>query len=85
MAATRFNGPSEQINYFPQSPATNRYQGWSNFEKEIENLRKANPNDVIKVEIIPTFPGTSKRPNEFNVSCKRGLTIIFENRIIENP
>ena len=78
MAGNQFGGPSEQINYFPQDPLSNQSGAWFQMEIELKQLRQNNPNATIKVEIVPEFTGTSKRPDRFDVEVKVNGNILKE-------
>ncbi|WP_079685666.1 fibronectin type III domain-containing protein [Ohtaekwangia koreensis] len=83
MAKSEWNGPSEQINYFPQDPASNSYGEWYKMEGEITKLKLDNPNSKIKVEIYPAFAGT-QRPTEFTVIVSKDGTF-HKDFDIKNP
>lgn len=62
--------PSEQINYFSQNYVKNRPGpggDWFKMEQAITDLKKANPNKKIKVEMEFYFDGNSKRPRAIDV------------------
>lgn len=55
-------------------------------ETELKQLRQNNPNATIKVEIVPEFTGTNKRPDRFAVRCTlNGQNYQLPKSIIENP
>ncbi len=76
MIAAQFDGPVEQINYFPQDPNQNSFFGnpkeWFNMEMEWKRTLSPPQNSGIapqsvSVDIRPQFQGNSKRPTEFVV------------------
>jgi len=83
MVGNQFDGPSEQINYHSQDWVSNQSGDWFKMETELKQLRLNNPTATIKVEIVPEFNGTNKRPDKFNVRVS-----VFENgqpKIINKP
>ena len=74
MIGAQFNGPVEQINYFPQLFSQNNIFGnpreWTNMETEWRN--QLNAGVTVKVDIKPQFTGNSKRPDGFKVKQKYG-------------
>lgn len=72
MIGSRFDGPVEQINYFPQELTSNRYEDWKKMENNWWATVKPNQTlpavaQTVIVDIKPQFSGSSKRPNEFHV------------------
>lgn len=66
-----WNGPSEQINYFPQAPSQNKPPGeWYAMEKFVSEFKKDNPTKRIDIDVFPDFSGSSKRPIGFEVEVK---------------
>lgn len=64
IVASRFFGPGEQINMYPQSGTLNQ-GAW----KEMENLwaREMVTGKDVKIQVKAIFDGTSKRPTKFKV------------------
>ena len=69
MIAAQFNGPVEQINYFPQLASQNSFTGGVNAGwYKMEGRWRTNIASTVKVEITPVFAtDTSKRPDSFKV------------------
>ncbi|SFZ97117.1 Fibronectin type III domain-containing protein [Chryseobacterium limigenitum] len=79
-----WGGPSEQINYFSQSPAQNRAGGdWYNMEQEISSLKKNNPSSKYKAEMVFVFEGSSKRPTSMRVRLSEN-GVVKKNYLISN-
>ena len=97
MIGSRFRGIVEQINYFPQEIASNRYADWKNMEDEWEAVAKgkrltrngavivsAGTPRTVSVDIKPQFNGNSKRPFEFRVDFSYN-GVAQTRRDISNP
>ncbi|WP_143755763.1 DNA/RNA non-specific endonuclease [Kaistella haifensis] len=79
-----WGGPSEQINYFSQSPAQNRAGGdWYIMEQEISLLKKNNPSSKYKAEMVFVFEGSSKRPTSMRVRLSEN-GVVKKNYLISN-
>ncbi|CAM1356524.1 conserved hypothetical protein [Tenacibaculum ascidiaceicola] len=66
-----WNGPSEQINYFPQAKSQNQPPGeWYTMEKFVSQLKNDNPTKKNDVDVFPDFNGSSKRPIGFEVEVR---------------
>ena len=61
----RFNGPGEQINYWPQRGNLNKGP-WKQMEDKW--AKAINEGKTVRVEIKAIFEGTSKRPSAFEVN-----------------
>jgi DNA/RNA non-specific endonuclease/Pretoxin HINT domain len=91
MIRAQYNGPSEQINYFPQNPQKNRPGtggDWFNMEEEWKTIKDApaNAGKILKIEIIPIFSGNSKRPDMFEVYMRDANTgALIKPWTISNP
>jgi len=72
----QWGGPSEQINYFPQSPNENQSPGtWYNMEEAISNLKETTAqNEEIKIVMKFNYEGTA-RPSSIDVEVKVGQNI----------
>ncbi|RZS98983.1 DNA/RNA non-specific endonuclease [Aquimarina brevivitae] len=82
----QWGGPSEQINYFSQNAYQNRTGEWYQMEKSITELKQANPNSKIDVDMQFIFEGNSKRPKEIRVIVtKDGVPALDGPFLIENP
>lgn len=86
MIGARFNGPVEQLNYFPQNTVSNRYGDWKSMEDEWQAVLQRRTTTIngttvsppIQVEINPTFIGSSGRPINFDV-------IYYYNNTLQLP
>ncbi|QYS89462.1 DNA/RNA non-specific endonuclease [Flavobacterium davisii] len=79
-----WGGPSEQINYFSQSPTQNRAGGdWYNMEQEISSLKRNNPSSIYKAEMVFVFAGSSKRPISMRVRLSENGAV-KKNYLISN-
>ena len=67
--AARFYGPGEQINYYPQAAKLNQ-GAWKEMENEWARALVAG--EDVKIQILPKFSGSSKRPIKFAVRYKTG-------------
>ena len=81
MIAALFDGTVEQINYLPQSQATN-VGPWKVMENQWAAQRDAGVS--VEVNIKPQFSGNSKRPTWFDVDFSYGGGV-NQNRPIQNP
>ncbi len=85
MIGAIFNGPVEQINYFPQPHSINGSGGeWYKME---QNEWKVQTNNGVSVQVTirPQFQGNSKRPTGFIVTETIGTNAPFTRPTIPNP
>ena len=86
MIGARFDGPVEQINYFPQRHSVNGPGGdWYKME---QNEWKVQTNNGVVVEVIikPHFPSTTaKKPDWFEVTYEYNNVQQQVSILITNP
>ena len=76
--AAQNGGAGEQITYLPQDKFVNNSE-----YKKLENIwnKAVNNGDDVKVTVIPTYTGNSKRPDSFEVSYSVNGDDPFEKSI----
>jgi hypothetical protein len=72
-----YNGPGEQINYWPMAGSTVNKGTWKRMENYCKGKLLENPSQKVSVEILAYFPGDKKRPNGFTVTVVSNETKEF--------
>ena len=68
--ASIFDGPGEQINYWPQAGATVNRSQWRSMENYCARKLKEDPPKKVEIVFEAIYEGDSKRPVAFRTAIK---------------